>query len=379
MKNFTFNQRKRAVEMLMLERTQGIEKVIRAFHCCLRTLWYWWVAYQKSGDEGLTDKSCKPLSPHPKQHKPYEHDKIVCLLNLYPKISYIELLTLLQQDIEYQRTYPTLYSYCRRHNLRGEEKHKKENLHTGKYHRAIMLGFKWQMDVKYVPTNCYYGNEEVRYYQFTIIDEATQQRFIYPYKEKSTYSCKDFINRAIEFFGYIPLKIQTDNGTEFTNRLIAKKDESLQNLVDTFLEELHVTHKLIKVATPQHNCYVERSHGKDERNFYSVLKFDNYDTLVSATENWLIRYNRTLTMSFGRKNLKSPNTRRIELEQELNRFWFKDLKAIKDIPLQQKIYYYAEYHRQKQIKENAPSYTILQIHEKIQIPKFISKRISKII
>ena len=197
--------------------------------------------------------------------------------------------------------------------------------------------------------------------------------------EKSTYSCEDFIKRAIDFFGYIPIKIQTDNGTEFTNRLIAKKDEHLQNLVDTLLEKMLVTHKLIKPATPQHNCYVERSHGKDEQNFYSGLQFETYDELVDKTSNWLTRSNNTLTFSFGRKQPISPNTRRQQLERQLNYWWFNDMRAKRDIPLQQKIYYYAEYIKQQQIKNNDPPQTILQLHDKIKIPDYVVTRISKII
>ena len=72
------------------------------------------------------------------------------------------------------------------------------------------------MDVKYVPSACYVGQMPDKFYQYTVIDEASRERFIYPYKEQSSYSTIDFVKRAIAFFGYKPETIQTDNGSEFT-------------------------------------------------------------------------------------------------------------------------------------------------------------------
>lgn len=66
------------------------------------------------------------------------------------------------------------------------------------------------MDVKYVPTACYSGNDDKKFYQYTMIEEASIKRFIYPYKEQNGYSTVDFVKRSITFFGYAPKIIQTD-------------------------------------------------------------------------------------------------------------------------------------------------------------------------
>ena len=62
-----------------------------------------------------------------------------------------------------------------------------------------MIGIKWQMDVKYVPKDCYVGSDGEKFYQYTVIDEASRERFIFPYKEHSSYSTIDFLKRAIVF------------------------------------------------------------------------------------------------------------------------------------------------------------------------------------
>ena len=96
-----------------------------------------------------------------------------------------------------------------------------------------------QMDVKAVPRECKKGAfKKEKDYQYTMIDEATRERFIYPYQEQSTFSTIDFMKRAIVYFGYFPAIIQTDNGTEFTTPKIAKS--TTVSPVDTFLTKYRI-------------------------------------------------------------------------------------------------------------------------------------------
>ena len=66
------------------------------------------------------------------------------------------------------------------------------------------------MDVKYIHKECYTGNIPDKFYQYITIDEASRERFIYPYKKQSYFSTIDFVKRAIIYFGYLPNIIQTD-------------------------------------------------------------------------------------------------------------------------------------------------------------------------
>ena len=66
-----------------------------------------------------------------------------------------------------------------------------------------------QLDVKYVPLQCN-GTDNKRYYQSTIIDEATRERFLYAYEECTSWTTVNFVSKAIEYFGYTPKIIQTN-------------------------------------------------------------------------------------------------------------------------------------------------------------------------
>jgi transposase InsO family protein len=82
-----------------------------------------------------------------------------------------------------------------------------------------------------------------------MIDEASRERFIYPYLEQSSYSTVDFVKRAIAYFGYKPKIIQSDNGFEFTHN----KETKMIHPFDILCENLGITHKLIRPRTPRHN------------------------------------------------------------------------------------------------------------------------------
>ena len=126
-----------------------------------------------------------------------------------------------------------------------------------------------------------------QFYQYTVIDEASRERFIYPYREQSGYSTKDFILRAIDYFGYLPEEIQTDNGQEFTHFNPTDRIHPMDKLCD----QLHIHHKLIRPRTPWHNGKVERSHRNDQERFYNFLKFYSYDDLKAQMKRYLNRSN----------------------------------------------------------------------------------------
>lgn len=177
----------------------------------------------------------------------------------------------------------------------------------GHYDTPTQLGIKWQMDVKYVPIVCYVGTDGQKFYQYTMIEEATRERFIYPYMEQSSYSTIDFVQRAIAYFGYAPDTIQTDNGSEFTHTAKTKRIHPF----DIFCQKYNIYHKLIIPRTPWHNGKVERSHRSDQERFYNYLSFYSYEDLKLQMKRYLNRSNNIPMSVLG---WKSPLRKRYELE-----------------------------------------------------------------
>ena len=131
-----------------------------------------------------------------------------------------------------------------------------------------------------------------------MIDEASRERFIFPYKEQSGFSTVDFVKRAITYFGYAPKVIRTDNGSEFTNFSRTKR----VHIFDKFCAENKIEHKLIRPRTPRHNGKVERSHRSDQERFYNHLNFYSYDDLLVQMKRYLRRSNRIPMTILGWKS-----------------------------------------------------------------------------
>lgn len=67
-------------------------------------------------------------------------------------------------------------------------------------------------------------------------------------------------------------RVQTNNGTEFTNRSSTNKKDRLTRfeLADACLG---IRHKLIHPYTSRHNGKVERSRREDQKRFYNTHRF----------------------------------------------------------------------------------------------------------
>lgn len=258
--------------------------------------------------KSLEPKTHKPHRQHPNAHTEQELKWIQDYHRRNPNISICELYGKLREDKAYSRHPGSLYRVFVRLGFRQKQKStKKKSKHNGRYDTPKQIGIKWQMDVKHVPTMCYAGSDGERFYQYTMIDEASRERFIYPYKEQSGYSTIDFVKRAFIYYGYAPDTIQTDNGFEFTNF----KKTSRVHAFDKLCKELNIEHKLIRPRTPWHNGKVERSHRNDQERFYNYLSFYSYDDLLIQMKRYLRRSNSIPMSVLG---WKSPKQKRLELE-----------------------------------------------------------------
>ena len=145
------------------------------------------------------------------------------------------------------------------------------------YEQMSYPGQRVQIDVKYVPKSCLVGAalEEGGYYQYTFLDEYSRFRYLEAFQEHSTYSSAQFIRNCVRKFPFVIECVQTDNGSEFTNRLNSSATKKL-TLFEKTLAELGIQHKLIRPFTPRHNGKVERSHRKDNEEFYASHKFFSF-------------------------------------------------------------------------------------------------------
>jgi len=286
-----------------------ISYVCRKYHISRTSLYRWNKKYNGT-KESLMDKSHRPNSPHPNAHTEEEIKWIKNLVRRNPNITLCELWYKLRVNKGYSRHIGSLYRVMRKLNIIENIAIKGTSKYTPKkYDTPKELGLKWQIDVKYVPKIC--KNDDVpldkNFYQYTCIDEASRERFLYWYEEHTPANTVDFIKRCIVYYEYKPEEIQTDNGTEFTwNSSKFKRIHPMDELC--IIEDIY--HHKIRPRTPRHNGKVERSHRNDNERFYSTLNFSSLEELREKGKKYLKRSN---NIPMAILEYKTPIEKRNEL------------------------------------------------------------------
>ena len=303
------------LKALTLWKSSSTEFVCHRYHCSERTLYRWKSLYDGT-EESLQNGSHVPLTPHPRRQTDSEVKNILAVLRRNPGIGLNELYGKLRLNYAYTRNPATLYRFLKKNGYYDNVK-KKSSYKPKPYNTPESLGEKWQLDVKFVPFECRTVkiSGDRKFYQYTVIDEASRERFIYPYEELTAMSTIDFIGRAIVYFGYTPKVIQTDNGSEFT--YTRQSRHTSLHPFDRYCQSLGIDHKLIKPRTPRHNGKVERSHRNDNERFYRTLKFYSYQDLLLQMKAYLKRSNNipisTLKSRDGKQKWLTPKEKRAEL------------------------------------------------------------------
>lgn len=186
------------------------------------------------------------------------------------------------------------------------------------------------MDVTYFPK--FNGQN---YYLFVAIDRATRSMFYEIYEDKTATSTADFYQKCQGFYPFKISHILTDNGLEFTNKLIRSKKGNLctkPSLLDIKCTENNVEHRLTKPAHPQTNGMVERVNGTIKNNTILKTKYQNIDEMRTETRKFLVFYNMHRRHSSLKKELKVKTP-----FQALEKWYELKPSLFKETPLQFKI------------------------------------------
>ena len=247
----------------------GVTKAAIRYKTTRQNIYRWRKKYDGTL-QSLADRSHRPHS-HPNQHTEAEIKLIKNMRRRNPHAGLVVFWVKLRQR-GYTRSISGLYRALRR--IDGKPiKLPNPKKESKPYEQMQYPGQRGQIDVKYVPKSCLVGEAAGEsYFQYTFIDEYSRFRILKAYREHSTYSSTQFLKYVVEKFPYAIECIQTDNGFEFTNRLANSKTPK-PTLFENTLDQLGIRHKLIKPYTPRHNGKVERSHRKDNEEFYACHKF----------------------------------------------------------------------------------------------------------
>lgn len=255
---------------------------------------YRWRKKYDGSVRSLANGSHRPHS-HPNQHTEDEIKLVKAMRRRNPHAGLVVFWVKLRQR-GYTRTISGLYKLLCRINGRPLKLPNPKYI-PKPYEQMQYPGQRGQIDVKYVPSACLVGEaaEEAKenggyYYQYTFIDEYSRFRYLEAFKQQNTYSSTVFLKHVVEKFPFVIECIQTDNGFEFTNEMGNSKKKPL-TMFEKTLAELEIRHKKIRPFTPRHNGKVERSHRKDNEEFYASHKFYSFTDFASQLAERQRQYN----------------------------------------------------------------------------------------
>lgn len=285
MNSITQDMRFRLSVVLSYYRVGATKTAIR--YKVTRQFVYFWVRrYHNDDIHTLADRSHRPLH-HPKQHCDQELKWIKDLRRRNPDMGLIDFWLRMKQLHGYSRSVSSLYRVMRSLGM-FKNKKKRDKRVNKPYKTPSVPGEKLQIDVKYVPSACLVGElKGKKLYQYTAIDEATRLRYLSFYEEHSTFSSTKFLMECIRFFPFHIQCVQTDNGSEFTNRLRSER----KTLFEEALQINEIEYHPIRPATPRHNGKVERSHREDQKRFYNKTTFYSLQDAHTQLKKYLKKSN----------------------------------------------------------------------------------------
>jgi len=227
---------------------------------------YDWLKKWDGTWKSLEAKSHRPHG-HPNAHTEAEIEMMKAIMREY---GFIAPLMMYQEMLErgYRRSYGGMKRFLRKHFASPAASPvfpEKPNVYDG----GKFPGDRMQIDVKYVPKACLYGE---KLYQYTLVDEYSRWCYREIYNEHNDYISALFIHRAVKAAPFKIHSVQSDNGHEFTNALFGQKVLELTRF-EQALNDLGIEYRRIRPGTPKHNGRVERQHGLDMARFYKHQKF----------------------------------------------------------------------------------------------------------
>lgn len=261
-------------------RSHSMEKAILKFGVPRRTLFAWQKRWLEGGRtyQALINHSRRPKS-HSKAHTEAELTLLRNLRRRNPNMG-LQDFWLRAKSHGYARTLQGCEKALKR--LGNPTQPKSSPSPTCKQHKTYEQmtrpGERVQIDVKYVPRACIsLGYLEQypfdRFYQYTAIDEYSRYRVLWGSREHNTFASAEFLKIVVSQLKTLGIEIeyvQTDNGAEFTKRLLADDDDK-KSLFELTASRLNIQVKYIKPHTPKHNGKVERSHREDQKLLYSEV------------------------------------------------------------------------------------------------------------
>lgn len=291
------------LEMVRTANDYGIKVTARIYNCSKNTVKKWCRRYALHGIKGLKDLSKKP------KHSPKRiSNKDINIIDYVTKEArkkkkYITVNNVRRKTKIDNYSDATINRYInkalgkKRNNL-----HRQQRNGSVEWKKTLQPFQLIQVDIKYLTDidnlKPYFKHRNLMKYQITARDVATGFPIVAYCDEKALIYTKkfleDILHPFLKQFKYLDLKkikIQTDNGTEFTNKYLKTRGKSPgESLFTIFVEKNFKEHKTIIPGhcTAQSEC--ESFHWSIERDCLAWDDIVDNKTLIKYTSKYIEGY-----------------------------------------------------------------------------------------
>ncbi len=306
------------LEMVRFANESGIKKASKFYSCSKNTIKKWCRRYAVYGIRGLKDKSRKP-NHSPKRIPQKDIDLIEEVTkNAKEKKKHITVKNVRKKTGIKEYSDVTFNRYINK--TVGKKRNKKHNQGIGgdvSWKKKLLPWQLIQIDIKYLTDidnlKPYFGNERNNFkgirckYQITARDVCTGTPIVAYCEEKSATYTKMFLEEVLHPFlkqfkglNLKEITIQTDNGSENTNRLIKTTGkEPEKSLFTVFVEDKFKKHKINLSGSPTYDSDVETFHWSIERDCLAWDDIVDDETLIKYTTEYMNGYLHTQIKTRG--------------------------------------------------------------------------------
>ena len=302
------------LELVRFAKENGIKAASRFYRCSKNTVKKWMRRFALRGKYGLVNESRKPHTSPKRINKQDINTIKKCVENAKLKGKYITVNNIRRKTKISLYSDETINRYI---NLFcGDKKNKKhiQKKSDVSWKGKILPFMYWQIDIKYLTDIenlwTYFNITPKRHqlkYQITARDMATGYAIVAYCNEKSLYFTKKFLETIfypfLKQFKYLDLKqikIQTDSGSEFTNKNMNLYGKTAKTSEFTlFIEQHFKKHKINPPSCPTHDSDVETFHWSIERDCLAWEDIIDNESLIHYVTKYITNYNKTIIKRRG--------------------------------------------------------------------------------
>ena len=292
------------LQMVRYAHEHGYKPASRMYNCSKNVIKKWCRRYALKGKQGLVDISRKPHTSPNKLDENSINKITTVAIEAKNKNKYITTVNVIKKAKVNNCSYETANRYV--NAALGKKRNKvraKTNGGSTKFKQNLKPFELIQVDIKYltdIPSlKPYFKNENLMKYQITARDVCSGYPIVAYCDEKALTYTKIFLENILHPFlkqiPYLDLKtitIQTDNGTEFTNkdRKTTKKDKPVESKFTLFIQQKYKRHKTIIPGHCTAQSEVESFHWSIERDCLAWEDIVDNKTLIDYTTSYIEEY-----------------------------------------------------------------------------------------